>query len=366
MNFYQEILAAKKMILALAPMDGVSDFPFRFINKKYGQMDLIFTEFVSVEGVCHSHSTQILNHFDFDETQRPLVAQIFGRTPVYFKQVAVLLCELGVDGIDINMGCPSSTVSGHGYGAGLIQTPLLVQEIIRAVQGGIQDWSQGLKLQDCPDISPKMQASILAKKEKFALVNAGVTANRQKLPTVSIKTRIGYAREEIASWLPYLLEMRPAAIALHGRTFKQGYSGKADWSAIGRAATLTKSTDPSIIFLGNGDVTDYEQAQDKVLQYGVDGVLIGRASFGRPFIFLPPAKRQQFLAEKNIFQIALEHAQLYEATYAKDEKYSFSPMRKHLAWYTKGVDEAATIRAELVRTNNALEVAQILQKYHLI
>jgi len=128
---------------------------------------------------------------------------------------------------------------------------------------------------------------------------------------------------------------------------------------------LIKNTDPSVIFLGNGDVSDYEQAQKKVAQYGVDGVLIGRASFGKPFIFLPQEKRHQFLAEKNIFQIALEHAQLYEATYAQDEKYSFLPMRKHLAWYTRGVKEAAIIRAELVRTNSALEVAQILQKYHL-
>ena len=361
-NFWQKILAEKGMILALSPMDGVSDFPFRAISKKYGQMDLVFTEFANVEGICRSSSTVILNHFDFDQAQRPLIAQIYGKTPAYFKQVAVLLCEMGVDGVDINMGCPAPTVASHGSGAALIKTPELAKEIIKSVQEGVKEWSQGLELEDCPDISSKMIITLAEKKKKFLLPDS----DRKKIPTVSVKTRIGFHEEEIETWLPNLIEMRPAAISLHGRTLKQSYSGKADWSVIERAATIIKKSDPSIVFLGNGDVADYEEAHDKVRQHGVDGVLIGRSSFGRPFVFLPKEEREKFLVEHNIFEIALEHAKLYETTYFTNEKYSFLPMRKHLAWYTKGIAQAASIRSELVRSNNSEEVEQILKNHQLI
>ncbi len=361
-NFWQEILAKKRMILALSPMDGVSDYPFRAMTKKYGQPDVIFTEFASVEGVCRSRSTKILDHFDFDESQRPLVAQIFGKTPAYFKQAAILLCELGVDGIDINMGCPAPTVANHGSGAAIIKNPSLAKELIRVVQEGIEEWRNGLCLEDCQDLSKQAIQAVKDKKKKFALSDV----DRLKIPAVSVKTRIGFDYEEIETWLPHLLEMRLAAISLHGRTLKQGYSGEADWSAIGRAAALVKKTDPSVVFLGNGDVKDYEEAQTKVAQYGVDGVLIGRASYGQPFIFLPTAEKNKLLKEKNIFEIALEHARLYEKTYPSSEDYKFLPMRKHLAWYTKGIAQAALVRSELVRAENAQIVAEILQKHQLI
>ncbi len=360
MNFWQKILAEKKMILALSPMDGVSDFPFRAISKKYGQMDVVFSEFANVEGICRSSSSRILDHFDFDGMERPFVAQIFGKTPSFFKQAAVLLCELGVEGIDINMGCPAPTVANHGSGAAIIKNPSLAKEIIKAVQDGVREWSEGLELKDCKDISAKMLVGVTEKKEKFSLVDV----DRKKTPVVSVKTRIGYHDEEIETWLPHLIEMRLAAISLHGRTLKQGYSGKADWSVIGRAAKLIKEADPSVTFLGNGDVTSYEEALDKVAQYEVDGVLIGRASFGQPFIFLPKEDRE--LVKQNIFKIALEHAKLYEKTYPQSEGYRFLPMRKHLAWYTKGIMQAAAIRSELVRSNNSFEVEEILKKHNLI
>jgi tRNA-dihydrouridine synthase len=362
MNFWQKIKAEKGMILALSPMDGVSDYPFRSISKKYGQMDLVFTEFANVEGVCLSKSTQILNHFDFDQAQRPLIAQIFGKTPKYFKQVAVLLCEMGVDGIDINMGCPAPTVSSHGSGAGLIRTPDLAREIIQSVQDGVREWGEGLLLENCPDISSQTITALRDKKKFFALTEA----DRQKLPTVSVKTRIGIAQDEVENWLPNLTQMNLAAISLHGRTLKQSYSGLSNWEVIAKAAAIVKKNSPDTIFLGNGDVFDYEQAKQKVTDYGVDGVLIGRASFGRPFVFLPQDKRTEFLKAHNLFAIALKHAKLYEETYGQKERYSFLPMRKHLAWYTKGVEQAALIRSELVRSNSAAEVEEILKKHQLI
>lgn len=361
-SFWQEILAKKKMILALSPMDGVTDYPFRAITKKYGKPDVVFTEFASVEGVCRSSSTRILDHFDFDERQRPLVAQVFGKTPDYFKQAAVLLCELGIDGIDLNMGCPAPTVANHGSGAAMIKNPELAKELIRVVQEGIEEWRNGLQLADCKDLSKQTIQVIADKKKKFTLADT----SRQKIPTVSVKTRIGFNEEAIDNWLPHLLEMRLAAISLHGRTLKQGYSGEADWAVIGRAAELVKKADPSVVFLGNGDVTNYEAGKEKVNEYKVDGVLIGRASYGQPFVFLPQQEKQKLLEEKNIFKIAWEHAELYEKTYPINENYKFLPMRKHLAWYTKSIAQAALVRSELVRADNSLQVAEILRKYQLI
>lgn len=362
MNFWQKIKAEKGMILALSPMDGVSDHPFRWINKKYGKPDLIFTEFASAEGVCHSRNPKILNHFDFDNSQRPLIAQIFGKTPASFKQTAVLLCELGVDGIDINMGCPAKTVAHNGSGAALIKTPELAKEIIKSVQEGIREWGEGLKLESCEAISNQMIAALKHKKELFGLSES----NRNNLPTVSVKTRIGVDENQVLSWLPNLIAMQPAAISLHGRTLKQSYSGLADWEVIARAVELVKKEDPSIVFLGNGDVKNYEEALEKVKRYGVDGVLLGRASFGNPLVFLPKAEREKFLQENNIFQIALEHAKLFEATYKPEDGYGFLPMRKHLAWYTKGIEAAAATRSELVRCNNATEVEEILRRRNLL
>lgn len=348
--------------MALSPMDGVSDYPFRAINKKYGQMDLVFTEFSNVEGICRSGNSSLLNHFDFDSTQRPLIAQIYGKTPEYFRQVTILLCELGVDGVDINMGCPAPTVAHHGSGAALIKTPQLAQAIVASVQQGVREWANGATMDDCPDLQESIKQTIVAKKKQFGLTDP----DRASMPTVSVKTRMGYHHEEAASWLPYLIEMNPTALSLHGRTLKQSYAGFADWEVIGKAAALVKRSNPDIIFLGNGDVADYEAAVGKVREYGVDGVLIGRASFGKPQVFLPEAERATFLTTHNIFAIALEHARLYEETYGMHERYHFMPMRKHLAWYARGVPQAASIRSQLVRSNTALEVEQILRAHQLL
>ncbi len=135
-------------IVGLAPMDGISNHPFRHIQKKYGNPDLVYTEFTSVEALCHG-DWRWLRNFLYDESQRPLIAQIYGRTPKYFRQVAIMLCELGFDGIDINMGCPAKTVANGGCGAALIRTPDCAQAIIQATKEGVQDWCNGATTATC-------------------------------------------------------------------------------------------------------------------------------------------------------------------------------------------------------------------------
>jgi nifR3 family TIM-barrel protein len=353
MSFWQQFT---KPIIGLSPMDGVTDHPFRHIVKKYGQPDLIYTEFTSVEGVCHG-ATQLLEDFLFDESQRPAIAQIYGTTPQFFRETAVILCELGFDGIDINMGCPAKNVAHSGAGAALIRTPELAQEIVRQTKAGVQDYLNGMRAKDCPHIVK----SIAAEVERRHQLLSPPYQNLKEVP-VSVKTRVGYDQKIAESWIATLLEVEPVAIALHGRTLKQQYSGFADWDEIGKAVAVAAST-PTLI-LGNGDVKTKEDALQKVAIYGVDGVLMGKGSFGNPAIFKTEEElRTQPLP--SIYQIAIEHSQLYQDTYSHREKYSFMPMRKHLGWYIKAIPAAAEIRQKLFRTDSVEDVQAVFAEYGL-
>ncbi len=369
-NFWHELRQQlARPLVGLAPMDGVTDQPFRFIVKKYGRPDVIYTEFVNVEGLCHN-AEALLRGLSYDPSQRPITAQIFGKTPDCFRQAAVLVCQLGFDGIDINMGCPSRSVAGGGSGAGLIETPKLAQTIIKAAMRGVQDWASGKSCQDCADFSDSFCKQIEQRRLKMGLTPTPELENREPIP-VSIKTRIGYEESEIDTWLGYLAQTQPAAIAIHGRTLRQGYSGQADWEAIGQAAEIIRSHDWQTLVLGNGDVQDFAQAQQKAVKHDVDGVLIGRAAQGNPFVFDPKNPLKDLSAvqkAKKLAQVALEHAELYEKTYCTDPNKDcfFLPMRKHLAWYVKGIPHAKEIRQKLVRTNSSLEVKEILEEFDLV
>lgn len=341
--------------MALSPMDGVTDQPYRHIQKKYGHPAVIYTEFTSVEGVCHK-AIQLLKDFLYDETQRPIVAQIYGTTPEFFRQTTILLCQLGFDGVDINMGCPAKNVAHSGAGASLIKTPELAQEIIKATQQGVIDWQNGQTSRDCPDISSKIADEIEERYKKLPEKYQKI----RHIP-VSVKTRIGYDKKIATEWISTILEMQPEVIAIHGRTLKQAYGGEADWEEIAKATELAHKTSNTLI-LGNGDIKSYQDAMEKIEKYKVDGVLIGRGSFGNPFIFLPENTGDQ----KSIYQIALEHAQLFEQTYSYDERYNFLPMRKHLGWYVKGLDKAKEIRFKLFQTNTSAEVEAVFREYELI
>ncbi len=347
-------------IVGLAPMDAITDHPFRYIQKKYGNPDILYTEFTSVEALCHG-DWQAMRNFLYDESQRPIIAQIYGRTPDYFRQVAIMLCELGFDGIDINMGCPAKTVANGGSGAGLIRTPDCAQAIIQAVKDGVEAWRNGATTADCTRLLARFSQYVA---DQHAQLPAAYRQHRA-IP-VSVKTRIGYEAPEVDAWIPRILEMEPAALALHGRTLRQAYSGQADWDAIGRAAELAQAT-PTLI-LGNGDVTSRIDAEARAATYGLDGVLIGRASFGNPFIFHPdhqpftdPQDRRARMAFRyRLIDIALDHARLYEETFQAYERYRFVAMRKHLGWYIKDIAGASHIRANLMQTNSSQEVEVLL------
>ncbi len=339
-GFWQNL---KLPILGLAPMDGVTDAPFRAMFAKYGKPDLLITEFTSVEGLKYG-STKGLKAFIYDEIERPIVAQIFGTDPEAFYQAVFIAAELGFDGIDINMGCPATNVASKGAGAGLIRTPLLAQEIIRSCWKASQDWSEGRKIEQTG-----VHENVLATIQQIQKNHP--TPKRRILP-ISVKTRTGYDSIVIEDWIKTLLEENPVNITVHGRTLKQLYSGEANWEAIQKAAAIVTQTNTTI--LGNGDIKSLENAHERIKETGVNGVLIGRAAFGHPYLFNTDLSNR-----KTQLELALEHARLYQTIFPEDR---FIPMRKHLAWYCRGFPGASEVRQELMQTNTAEDVENILSK----
>ncbi|MFA6005349.1 MAG: tRNA-dihydrouridine synthase [Patescibacteria group bacterium] len=340
--FWKELT---KPIIAQAPMDGVTDAAFRFITDTYGHPSILFTEFTTVEGIMHN-AVKPLRAFIHHKTETPTVAQIFGGDQEKFYKVAFVAAEMGFDGVDINMGCPFKHITKGGAGAGLILQPKMAQNIVRSTQQGLKDWSEGKKIEDAD-----LPKEIIEYVKNYQKVN-NLKVTRYQLP-VSVKTRVGYDKLVTTDWIGALLETELNAISLHGRTLKQMYTGDANWEEIAKAAELVHKTDTLI--LGNGDVKSKKDAEMKIKDFGVDGVLIGRASFGNPWIFAGvDASWQEHL------KVALEHCRKFDELLPD---MPFFPLRKHLAWYCKGFDHAAEVRVRLLQTNSTGEVEKILSEY---
>jgi tRNA-dihydrouridine synthase len=284
-----------------------------------------------------------------------------------FYKVAHIVCELGFDGLDINMGCPAKKVAAKGSGAALIRTPELARTIIQSARQGIQDWQDGQTLADI-GIDPEFRTMIdLAKQLRGGEETA---AERCSIP-LSVKTRIGYDCVVVPEWMQTLLAENLAAITLHGRTLKQGYKGDADWEAIGRAVEIAKNS-PTLI-LGNGDLKHMDVLCRRVRETGVDGVLLGRAAQGNPWIFRAKDQAKQALRSsvdvtihspsvglEERFRVLMEHCRHFEKHGAIR---SFVDMRKHLAWYCCDSPGVAELRAQMVRVSHIEEVVQCIRTY---
>ena len=254
-------------------------------------------------------------HLALKENERPIVAQFFGANPENFYKCAQLAVELGFDGIDINMGCPSGKVVKHDSGAGLIRNPKLAKEIIRETKRG-----------------------------------AG------GLP-VSVKPRIGYNKIITEEWVAHLIEAEPASITLHGRTMKEMSKVPAHWDEIAKAAILCRKA--GIPIIGNGDVATYSEGIEKAKQYGLDGIMVGRAIFSNPWFFNPsidpaiktPAERIELL--KRHIVLFTEH---------RDNNKHIGTMKKFFKIYISGWDGAKELRAKLMTAKNAEQVSSILHQ----
>jgi len=358
MSFWQKL---NKPIIGLAPMDGVTDGAMREITDIHGHPNVIFTEFVPVTAIKKG-IVKVLYSLKHHQTKTPLVAQFFGNDPDAFYQAVFIAGELGYDGVDINMGCPARSVAQRGGGAGLIKNPKSAQQIIKTCKQAAKDWSEGRKISQI-----KLNQGILdfikiqnQTRKKQLLRPSKSRCNRDEVGTesvarslipISIKTRIGYDKPITEEWISQLLEIKPDAITVHGRTLRQLYHGKADWEEIAKAVKIAKKT--QTLILGNGDVKSIEEAKEKVKKYKVDGVLIGRAALGNPWVFA-----DKIPMTKERFKVMLEHCNLF-IKYRPDLK--IVPMRKHFAWYCKGFDGAAKMRDQLMRVNTLDEIKKIIK-----
>lgn len=297
----------KKPIFVLAPMADVTDPAFRALIAKYGKPDVFYTEFVSADGLAlapEEGRKKLLKDLEYTEEERPIIAQFFTSKPENMRKAAELARELGFDGIDINMGCPDKSVEKQGAGAKLIKNPKLARELIRAAKEGARD-----------------------------------------LP-VSVKTRVGYNKPELEEWLPELLAEEPAAIVVHARTRKEMSKVPARWEFVKRAVELRDESGAKTLIFGNGDAKGLDDARALVIETNCDGVMLGRAIFGNPWLF---AERTPDIKEK--LSVLIEHIRLF------DEKLggfkNFAIMKKHFKSYVSGFDGAVDLRAKLMEAEDA-------------
>ncbi len=307
-------------IVALAPMAGYTDASYRQLIKSIAPEVIVYTEFLSTDAIHYgARKTMEMLHFDL-ELERPFIVQVFGKDPQHFLTAAKVVEDMGADGIDINMGCPAATVVSSCHGSALIRKPELARELVHAVK------------------------------------------NVVSIP-VSVKTRLGWSTPE--TLIPFcqgLVEAGADALAVHGRTFHEKFSGRADWSAI---YELKRAVPVPVI--GNGDVFTARDALEKI--GNLDGVMVGRGTFGNPWLMRdivgalrygtlvePPTVQRISFEEKIPF--ILMHCEL--AVRAKGERKGMLEMRKHLASYVKGIDGASKLRERLVRVETIGDVRAIL------
>ena len=308
MNFWQNLT---KPIIALAPMADVTDPAFRRIIAKYGKPDVLWTEFVSADGLFLGGYDALIKDLEFTQSERPIVAQFLTSNPDMMRKAASLASNLGFDGLDVNMGCPDKSIEKRGAGADLIKHPELAQEIIRAAKEG-----------------------------------AG------GLP-VSVKTRIGWMNNELETLLPALLEVEPAVITIHARTRNEMSRVPARWEHIKCAVEIRNEKGSDTLIFGNGDVSSVADALQKVRETGCDGVMIGRAIVGNPWLF---AKDSPKVLPKEKLEVLAEHTKLFQDLLPHKH---FDLMKKHYQAYVTGWDGAKELRMKLMDAKNATEVASI-------
>ncbi|MEK7509754.1 MAG: tRNA-dihydrouridine synthase [Patescibacteria group bacterium] len=305
-----------------APMEDVTDVAFRRLIVRFGKPDVMFMEFTSADGLvlADERGQKILRKkLMYSENERPVVAQLFSAIPERMERAAMICAELGVDGIDINMGCPDRAVEKSGCGADLIKHPDRARAIIRAAQRG----GKGLP--------------------------------------VSVKTRIGYNKDELDTWLPELLAEKPANLTLHLRTRKEMSDVPAHWEVMPRALAIRDAMSPETLLTGNGDVKDLDDARAKAKEWGCDGIMLGRAIYGNPWLyrgFQHDGVTISIIEPRDRIKALAEHIRLFDELLGDTS--NFATMKKHFKAYISGWDNAKELRMQLMETTNAEEALILL------
>lgn len=355
MNFWDKL---PKPFFVLAPMADVTDSAFRRMFVKYGKPDVTWTEFVSADGLASNEGRKGLKYdLLYSEKERPIIVQLFSSNPDKMREAARYVALLGFDGIDTNMGCPDRSVEKQGAGAAMMKDQKKAREIIQAVKDGIQD----------------------ARKEK------NKNNKIRKYISVSVKTRIGYNKNQISEWIPFLLSQDLDALTIHARTRKEMSLVPARWEHVKEVVEIRNKMKVKTKIIGNGDVRDLKHGRELSKETGCDGVMIGRGVFGNPWIFSksrnktnskfsqvqgPEGTRSQTSSKilissiptiKEKLKVLVEHTKLYEKLLG--EVKNFSIMKKHYKAYVNGFDGAKELRVKLMETNSAKEVEKIIKEF---
>jgi len=303
--------------LFLAPMEDVTDASFRYICKEYGA-DMMYTEFVSADGLIRD-AWKSREKLVLSDDERPIGIQIYGHIPEALIQAAQMAEEARPDVIDINFGCPKNKIANRGAGSGWLRDP------------------EGMV-----DITRRLQAV--------------------RVP-VTVKTRLGWDGDSIiiGELAEALQDVGIAALAIHGRTRAQMYKGEADWEPIGAVKANPRIRIPII---GNGDICTPQQARRAFDQYGVDGIMIGRACFGHPWLF---REIRHHLATGHLLapmsvkaRVVLAKRHLAKSLEVKGDRVGVLEMRRHLNCYFKGLPDFKSTRLKLVTENDPQELFNIL------
>ncbi|MCI5560367.1 MAG: tRNA dihydrouridine synthase DusB [Phocaeicola sp.] len=308
--------------IVLAPMEDVTDPAFRMLCKEFGA-DMVYTEFVSSDALIRSiHST--LRKLNISDAERPVAIQIYGKDADTMVEAAHIVESAKPDILDINFGCPVKRVAGKGAGAGLLQNIPKMLEITSAV---------------------------------VKAVNIPVT----------VKTRLGWDAEHkvITTLAEQLQDCGIEALTIHGRTRAQMYTGEADWTLIGE---VKKNPRIRIPIIGNGDVTTPERAQECFERYGVDAVMVGRASFGRPWIFkeikhyMATGEHDQSMDHR--WKLGVLRREVEESVNMLDERRGILHVRRHLAASPlfKGIPSFKETRIRMLRATTTEELFTILDE----
>ncbi len=308
-----------KFCVGLAPMEGVTTPPFRTICKRYGT-DVLFSEFISSDAILRGVDSSC-RKMSFSEEERPIGIQIFGNNEESLCTAARIAQEEHPDFIDINWGCPVRKIAGKGCGSGILND---VDKMIRLTSAVVKSVS---------------------------------------LP-VSVKTRLGYSEDSkpIVEIAERLQDVGVGLISIHGRTRSQMYKGEADWTLIGKVKNNPRMRIP---IFGNGDIDSAEKLLEYKNRYGVDGILIGRAAMGNPFIFkecrdaLEGKQKGAFSLSERV-AVCKEHLQGLKQW--RGERYALLEMRKFYSGYFKQLNNFKPYRIRLVTTDSYEEIERVLSQ----
>jgi tRNA-dihydrouridine synthase len=312
-NIWQSL---PKPFFVQAPMDDVTDTVFRQIIAMCGKPDIFFTEFTNAEAMNSRGRKRVEKKLQFTDLEKPIIAQIWGKTPENYFKTAKILEEMKFDGIDINMGCPQKDVVKAGNGGAMIKSPNLAKEIIQATKEGAKN-----------------------------------------LP-ISVKTRIGYSVIQTEEWIGFLLEQNLDALTVHGRTVREMSKVETHWDEIGKCVGLRNKIYPSTLIIGNGDVKSHAEGLEKHKKYGVDGIMIGRGILQNPWVFNPRIKFEEISLKEKLLLLE-KHLKLFESTWGKNK--DWNALKKFYKIYVSGFDNASEVRVEMMRFQTLEETKTFLQ-----